>query len=346
MAYKDFYNDFKNNMIGNVILLYGEEDYLINWASDLIIDKNLDEESRKLDLVQLDGAVCTADEILQSARAYSMFSPFRVIEVRDYRPLYQKLDMAGSEELLEFAQKSRTDKNYNDSSIIIFRLSQKHSASLNSYGKKLAKACYSYEFHKLDKAELKTHISKRIHQAGNMIGNREMDYLIDLSGYFNRGSEYFLCNINADLERINNACENHRVTVDIIDALLIGEDDKYVFNLVDAMMSGNKNKAMTLAVTLASEGQEAIFPIVGLLIKQFEIMYDAIELDNAGMSMNQMAKTCGVNEFRFKKAYYASKGFRPDRLRKLLIELYNIDKQIKSGLMDVETAFELFVATV
>ncbi len=346
MAYKDFHNDYKNNMIGNVVLLYGEEDYLIKWAADLIIDKNLDEESKKLDLVQLDGAVCTAYEILQAARAYSMFSPLRVIVVRDYLPLYHKNEMAGSDELLEFAEKSRTDKNYNDSSIIIFELSHNHSANLNSYGKKLAKACYSYEFTRLEKSELKAFISKRVHEAGNMIGNREMEYLIDLSGYFNKNGEYYLNNILADLQRINNACVNHQITIDVIDALMIGEDDKFVFNLVDAMMSGNKNKAMTLAANIAMEGEDEIFKVVGLLVKQFEIMYDAIELDKAGMSMNQMAKATGANEFRFKKAYFAAKGFRPERLKKLLIELYNIDKQIKSGLMNVTTAFELFVATV
>ena len=343
MAYKDFYNEFNKDLLGNVVFLCGAEDYLNDWAVDLIVNKYLSEEDRSLDLVTLDGSNCSAGDIMSAARAYSMFSPKRVVVVQNFVAFYRKTDMATEDKLLEFAKQAVKD---NDSSILVFQLDAKHSADINAFGKKMLKECKSYEFASLDKAELKAFISKRVHQAGNMIGNRELDYMIDLSGYFNKNSEYHLDNIVADLERINNACDNNQISKTVIEDLLVGEEDKFVFNLVDALMNGDKKTAMKLATTIANESADGVFPVIGLLTKQFEIMYDAIELDNAGMSMGQMVKATGVNEFRFKKAYHAARGFRPGRVKKLLIELYNIDKNVKNGNMDVETAFELFVVTV
>ena len=56
-----------------------------------------------------------------------------------------------------------------------------------------------------------------------------------------------------------------------------------------------------------------------------------------------MAKKTGVNEFRFKKAYQAANAYSLSRIRRLLISLYNIDRDIKRGDIDKDVALELFV---
>ena len=72
-------------------------------------------------------------------------------------------------------------------------------------------------------------------------------------------------------------------------------------------------------------------------------MYDALELSSQGMSIAQMAKKCGINEFRFKKAYQAAGSYSKSRIKKILADLYNIDRDIKRGDIDKDTALELFV---
>ena len=56
-----------------------------------------------------------------------------------------------------------------------------------------------------------------------------------------------------------------------------------------------------------------------------------------------MAKKTGINEFRFKKAWQAAGAYSPARLKRLLIDLYNIDRDIKRGDIDKDVALELFV---
>lgn len=339
MSYQDFYNDYKKGNLGSCLFFFGEESYLIEWAEALLTDKYVDESMKALDYQILDGETCAVSDITSSARAYSMFSEKRVVVVRDYKPAYKKLAGEADEKaLLELLSAE------NDSSILIIEVPL-GAKELTSFGKKIQKACSSYEFDRLDRAQLKGFISKKVHAAGNMLGQREMDYLIDLSGYFNRDSAYYLKDIMADIDRINNACVDDRVSMALVEELMIGEEDRYVFNLVDAITSGNKKRAMELAVNIVTD-VEQLMQIIGLMTKQFEIMYDAAVLSTEGYSIPQMAKATGVNEFRFKKAYQAARRFSRERLAELLIGLYNIDKDIKTGNMDGNLAFQLFILNV
>ena len=44
MAYRDFANDRQKGILKDVLMFYGAEDYLINWAVDKIISDNVEEE--------------------------------------------------------------------------------------------------------------------------------------------------------------------------------------------------------------------------------------------------------------------------------------------------------------
>lgn len=339
MAYKNFINDFNKGLTGDVLCFYGAEDFLMDWAVEQVINKYVDESARELDVQMIDGETIQAAEIIGAARAFSMFSDKRVIIIRNYLPMYRKSSDVDGDALLEFCSQKQ------DSSIVIFRLESKYTDDLTAYGKKLVKAASSYDFATLERADLKAFINKRIHAAGKLIGHREMDYLIDLSGYYNKNSEYHLNNFDSDLEKITNACEGDQISVSLIEELLIGKEDKYVFNLVDAIMTGNKTKAMELAETIITEDDGAV-PVLALLTKQFEIMYDSLELSKDGLSMSQIAKQTGINEFRLKKAYQAARKMDIERIRQILIQAYNLDRDIKSGNIDKDVAFELLLISI
>ena len=122
---------------------------------------------------------------------------------------------------------------------------------------------------------------------------------------------------------------------------VIGDSDKFVFNLVDALTAGDRGKALELTENIIREG-DSVMGTLALLTKQFEIMYDSLELSDKGMSMAAMAKETGVHEFRFKKAYNAARGYGRKTIKSLLISLYDIDKDIKNGNMEGDVALELF----
>ena len=173
-----------------------------------------------------------------------------------------------------------------------------------------------------------------------MIARRELDHMIDVSGYYNRGSAYDLSLLDRDTDKIVKACEGDDISAALIEEILIGDSDRFVFSLVDALMAGDRGKALEIAEAIIKE-EDGAMAVLALLTKQFEIMYDALELSDKGYSISQMAKKTGVNEFRFKRAFNAAGKYRKRKIRNILIGLYNTDRDIKRGNIDKDTALEL-----
>ena len=334
MAYRDFVNDRQKGILKDVLMLYGAEDYLMNWAVEKIISDNVEEENRDLDVRYMDGESVSAHDIMAEARSYSMFSPKRVVVVRNYLPLYRKTADAGLDELLEFAGKRL------DSASVVFCLESRFSGDMTSFGKKMIKACGAYEFPRLERADLKAFITKRVHAASRMIARRELEHMIDVTGYYNKGSNYDLAQLDRDIIKITGACSGDDISAALIEDILIGDSDRFVFNLVDALTDGNRDRSLAIAEAIIRD-DDGSMAVLSLLTKQFEIMYDALELSEAGYSIPAMAKKTGVNEFRFKRAYRAAGRYSRSRIRKILTDLYNADRDIKRGDMDKDIALEL-----
>lgn len=338
MSYRDFINDRKKGITGDVLFFYGAEDYLMNRAVDIVISDHVDEDYRSLDVTHLDGGQVTAYDIMSEARSYSMFSPKRVAVVRNYLPLYKKTADAGADELLEFASLPQ------DSSVVIFVLDSASSGSMTSFGKKLAKACSGYECARLEKPDLKAFITKRVHEGGKLISGRGLEHMTDVSGYYNRDSSYDLAQLDRDISKLVKAAESDEISDSLIEEILVGDSDRFVFNLVDALMDGNRSKSLAIAEAIIRD-EDGSMAVLALLTRQFEIMYDALELSATGMSISGMAKKTGVNEFRFKRAYNAARRYSLRRVKGILIDLYNTDRDIKRGVIDKDTALELTAIT-
>lgn len=338
MSYKEFANDHKKGITGDTLFFYGAEDYLMNWARDLIVRDNVPEESRDLDFISLDGETVTAYDIMSEARVYSMFSDKRVIVVNNYLPLWSKAADAGSDELKSFVSTPL------DTSILIFILDASHSGNITAFGKQMIKACSSYEFARLEKADLKAFINKRIHAASKMIAGRELEHLINVSGYYNRDSMYDLAGLDKDISKLVKAATGDEISAGLIEDILMGDSDRFVFNLVDALTSGDRGRALAIAEAIIRD-EDGAMPALALLTKQFEIMYDALELSRDGASISSMAKKTGVNEYRFKRAYSAANKYSRTQIRKILEDLYNADRDIKRGDIDKDIALELFAVS-
>ncbi|MBO5513851.1 MAG: DNA polymerase III subunit delta [Mogibacterium sp.] len=335
MSYKDFANDYKKGITGDTLFFYGAEDYLMNWAKGQVINDNVPEDSRDLDVINLDGETVSAYDIMGEARAYSMFSDRRVVIVNNYLPLFRKVADVGTDELKEFV------KSPLDSTILIFVLDASRSSEISAFGKQMIKACSSYEFARLERADLKAFINKRVHAASKMIARRELEHLIDVTGYYNRDSAYDLAELDKDISKLVKASAEDEISADLIEDMLTGDSDKFVFNLVDALTSGDRGRALAIAEAIIRD-QDGAMAVLALLTKQFEIMYDALELSKEGLSIAQMAKKTGANEFRFKRAYNAANKYSLTKIKTILKDLYNADRDIKRGDIDKDTALELF----
>ena len=354
MSYKDFAADLKNGRTGRVFFFYGKENLLIRWAVDTLIKKYTDPEYREFNLVELDENA-DVQQVVSSALTYPMFPGRRVVVVRNLRILHQNSKTSATKdqdkEDLKLIEKLAKDQP--DSSVMIFYLDSMYgSGKLNAAAKSFAKAASSYEMGALSPAEFKQFVLKRIREAGKKIGARNLDYLTDLTGYFNKETTATLDDIERNLEKLFQAEESEEISRELIHEMMAGDDEKFVFTMIDAMGRGNRKRAFQLVINNLSSAKNTsdrdgiALSITGLLTSQFELMYDSLEVYSPGPTFKAMASELGANEYRLKKAREAAVKFGQKKIKKCLMDLYDIDRKMKTGEMNATMGLEIFMASI
>ena len=84
MSFRKFTTDLKDNNIKKICLLYGRENYLVDWAKDAICDKYGNESSRQFDLITLDGSEVTGDRLIESCETLPILSHKKIVVVKNF----------------------------------------------------------------------------------------------------------------------------------------------------------------------------------------------------------------------------------------------------------------------
>lgn len=337
-AFQTFHKELAGGTFPPVMLMYGEEEYLIEWACRSLAEKFTDEAMRNMDFVKLCGEECTVDGIIEACDTFSVFSERRIVWARDFGPLVKKTVGGFGEN--EKQKLSAYMENPNDRAILIFSCVKPDDGG--SLAKLLKKQCKCYNFASLDRPQLTAFAEKRFKAAGTGISKADLRYFIDETGYFNRESEYRIYNLENDIKKVTAYSEGGVVTREDVDQTLHGDMDRFAFNFLDAISSGNKGEAFRLLHNMLGGGSE-VFSLLGLLINQFELMYEVKELEADGMTLEAIAKRLKVNGYRVRKAAAAADKLAYKKLRETLSSLYEVDRNIKTGTMDGTLSLEMLI---
>jgi len=343
-AYREIIKDLKENNIGSVVLLYGKEQFQVDWAQSLLIDKYINPAVRELDVTTFQEKP-SANEIINSCETLTMISERRVVIIPDCGFFNEK---KSDSEKTDKQAKHDTDTeilveyipSLPETTLLIFR-AEKASKRLKLY-KAIEKKGKAYDFQQLQLADLKGFILKRFNKAGKHANDRVIQEIIDLSGYYNRETDYTLFNLENDLAKIIAHSDGSEISSLDVMHTLSGDLDTYVFSLVEALGTGDKGEALALFNNMAVSG-ENVFKILGLLASQYELILDIRELLDKGADPRKIPAMLGVNEFRVRKASYTAGRYSAAALRKVLKRLYAVDKHIKTGLLEPALAMEYFI---
>ncbi|SDE80621.1 DNA polymerase III subunit delta [Eubacterium pyruvativorans] len=343
-GFRVFTKELKNNELKNVTVLYGQEDYLIRWAIGQVKKKYIEPSTEMIDYVMMQDDVIPPEDIMTACRTLPMLSEKRVVVVRDFAPMQAAGVPAGYTEsgiasLIEFV------KNPPDCTMLIFASTKtngntKLMRALKKYGT-------SYQFDALNEQELMAFANKRFQARGLGISTRDMHRLIQSTGYFNKDSEYRLDHFVNDLTKIIALCPGGRVTAEAIESSVEGDRDKFIFNLLDGISGNDKSSAFSILHNEISAGTAGM-QIAGSIISQMEVMYIVRQFMNRRemTSPGQISRYTGLNEYRVKKAMQYARRYSAEKLRHMLSDIYEVNVQIVTGLLDERTALELFIAKI
>ncbi|MFA7654107.1 MAG: hypothetical protein WCX97_03655 [Candidatus Magasanikbacteria bacterium] len=278
----------------------------------------------------------------------------------------------GSSTPLRSAQndKTATKRGFPESNIIVFYQSEslskvKEAKELDAL---LKKEKYAKEFELLHGEKLYAWANSEIKNRGGQISRAALTYLCD--------------NINGDIWHLNTLIDQlvayksqHVILsgrskgtpsgkdldssaapqndnfkeIQLVDIQLFLEEklDDNIFNLIDAIVGGNKKLAFKLLAGQRKLGAED-GQIFGTMLWQFRIlmsMRDLFEREDVGSS-DILAKQLKIHPFVAKKNWVAMKKYSMEKLQSVYKNLLAIDIKTKTGLADQSLLLDLFVGRV
>ncbi len=118
-----------------------------------------------------------------------------------------------------------------------------------------------------------------------------------------------------------------------------------IFDLVDALGSRNSKRAALLLQQKVHEGADPFF-LYSMMVRQFRLLIQVKILAEQELRPPAIAKALKMHGFVAGKIYQQSQHFSRAQLKQIYAHLLDMDVSVKTGLTDMGTALDLFVAGI
>ena len=355
--------DIKAGKIPGLVLLKGVEAYLVDFYSRALISKYVNKASEALDLVVLDRKGVTTQGIIENLETLPLMSERKVVLLPDFVDERGKLPEAFQNEgqlqdLIGYIEGSLSDSGKDSGRLLLITAAEPGKDRKEGAGdrevsallKAAANAGTVYDFTPLNPGQLRSFIEKRFHGAGKEFRSGIISMIVEETGYGNKNIDYGLYNLDNDIKKIiaHSGSSTEISPTDVASVITVNPENN-VFAMIDAIGRNRKDEAFRLLHNLLENGSSE-FQLLALITGQLELMLTTCEMKDEGMNLQgiqaELRKTDRIHEFRTQKALEAGNRFRIEDLRRILIGAYEIEQNIKSGLMPGPLALEFFIAGI
>ncbi|MCI5863282.1 MAG: DNA polymerase III subunit delta [Lachnospiraceae bacterium] len=319
---KNIASDIKNKSFKPIYLLYGDEQYLktacLRQLRQAIVGEdamNLSEYTDKVDVKELISVAGTlpffADRRLIVLNRVSLFknNNDEINELMDNIPSY----------LTVVIVEDNVDKR-------------------KTLYKIINKKGYICEISRLSDGDLTKWAVKKLSDTGFKIRGSTVSHLLSRTGND-------MNNIDNELEKIISYCEGREeITTDDIDDIVIFQPQERVFEMIEAICAGRKEKALKLYYDSIAL-KEAPLKILTLLERNY-IGILQTKSGNGKLPDSELAKLIGskgVMRFVVEKYKRFASMYSTERLKQLIREFALIEGDIKTGKISDRNGTELMI---
>ena len=338
MNRESFYDQLKFGEILPCYLFEGEEEYTKASALKLLQSKVL-----QGDMALLNASVLLdpdADELIAVAETLPLMADKRFVLVKDSAWFSGRAGKEGTEDEEKPAAKadSGADKvadyltRLPKTLCLVFYTRGKANGTRKLY-KQIAKMGGLVAFENLDQAMIVKWIAKELKGYGKQIDHQTAEQLL-----FAVGDEMY--QLSQELSKLA-ACAGERQTISIedIEAISVKTREYKVFDLSDAVVSGQANRAARLMRDMIMEGEQRLM-LIALLQRQYrQLLFTKILIDQ-GLSADGIAKKLAVPPFVARKLQGLSRNYTIGRLKWAYDMLIDTEFAVKSGQIAEEGSLE------
>lgn len=325
--------EIRSQKFQSLYVVLGTEDFLQQQIREAFLASlNVDQDD--LNFAQFDLEQDSLDMVLDEAQSTPFFGDYRLVFVDN--PFFLTAEKKSNapehniEELLAYLQQPI------DTSIVVFFASYEKLDERKKITKQLKKVATVIDVQPMKEADVRRYLQQTLDNDGLLMEREAFEMFIRLT-------DMRLSKAMQELEKLRlYAGEQKRISKQAVEQLVPKSLEHNVFDLTNYVLQGKTEAALRLYDDLHIQGEETI-KINAILISQIRLLLQTAILMKVGYQQGNIAETLKVHPYRVKLAMQQARKLNQKELAHLYDELIENDYLIKSGRMDKEFLFQLFV---
>lgn len=324
----------KEGTFDSVYVLLGTERYLIKKFKQQLVKSGMNKEEESFNLMTFDMKQELLDNVMIEAQTIPFFGERKIIFLEE--PYF----LTGEKKKTDVEHNLNTLLDYLDepspSTVLVFVAPYEKLDERKKIVKKLKKEATLIDVSNMDNRLASQYVADTIKAEGYEISKEAFDELIYLT--------------NANLSQMMNELDklflastgSKKISKEMVYQLIPRTLEHNIFDLLKYVLSNQKEKALGLYQELLLQGEEPI-KINAILISQFRLLVQVKIMAERHYQQSNMIDVLKIHPYRIKLSLQEAKKFELKTLGNIFDYLVENDYKMKSGYMDANVLFELFL---
>lgn len=319
---KRILEDIRRGVFQKVYVLYGQEAYLQKQYKDKLVEALLG-DGDTMNLCQVQGKEYSIPQLIDFAETMPFLAERRVIVLESTGLL-----KSGGEELANYLKQP--------CETTVWILAESECDKRSKLFKAADKAGRCVEFTVQDEATLKKWILGILKKEGRQIKEETLAFFLEKTGTD-------MNVIRLELEKL--LCYTMDQTVierADVEAVCITRITSHIFDMVDAIGTKNRQKALELYQELQALREPSV-RILFLIGRHMNILLQIKDLKQRGYDNKVMASKIGIPPFTVSKYIRQAGLYKTEQLKKALEKCIQADEAVKTGALQDKLSVELLI---
>ncbi len=316
--FKQIENDIKSKKFSPIYLLMGEEEFYIDYLTNLITENSISKSEKEFNYNVLYGKETDVDELISICKKFPLMSNYQVVVLKEAQDLSRTID-----QLAGYAN------NFLESTILIINYKHKSLDRRKSLYKLISKNGVVFESKRLYENQVQQWITDQLNNKSIKISNKAVAMIVDFLG--------------TDLSKINNELSKLIQLKKDLKEISENEIEKYIgiskeynnFELRNAISEKNTFKAFQIADYFSKNPNSN--PLVVTISMVFDF-FSKLLLYHANDSLPDSKKAfiMKINPYFIKEYNRASKNYSIKRVTQVISIIREYDLKSKgSGVKNI-----------
>lgn len=315
-------------------LILGTEKYLQDQVRAEIQKKIQIDSQDDLNFLSFDMGNASIDEVVAEAETLPFFGDQRLVFVENPYFLTAEKVNNGIEQntdlLIDYLKEPL------ESTVLVFFAPYEKLDERKKVTKQLKKAAVTINVQQLNEKEVRQYLLNTLENAPFQMDRKAIDLFLRLT-------DLDLSKMMRELNKLLlYGQQQELITVKEVEQLVPKTLEHNLFDMTQYILSAKTEQALRLFEDLITQGEETI-KINAILLSQIRLFLQTKFLMKIGYQQANIAETLKIHPYRVKLAMQEVRKFDEKILRRLFDDLVEMDYQIKSGKIEKELSFQLFV---